>query len=200
MLDRRPPRAWVQEVSRRSLSGSTSCENRRHEFCLRVTVPRHMAPANEQRHGQNRRHEQHKRAHHRAARHCGLPGSVLRSFTVERGPILLRVVVVVLGERKELRPNMSEKSRLSSILRVPARNVPDAINRGCAPRYSRNSPLWLGRVDALSRLPAREHATERPPPGLLQLARFAVGSRPAAWSPGSSRQLRTEAASGINVA
>src|SRR6516225_5001760 len=45
LLDRLPPRAWVQEVSRRSLSGSTSCENRRHEFCLRVTVPRHMAPA-----------------------------------------------------------------------------------------------------------------------------------------------------------
>jgi hypothetical protein len=26
-----------------------------------------------------------------------------------------------------------------------------------------------------------------------------VGSRPSAWSPGSSRQLQTEAASGINV-
>ena len=72
---------------------------------------------------------------------------------------------------------MSENSHLPSILRVPAGNVPDAINRGCAPRYSRNPLCGLGRVDALSRLPAGEHATERPPPGLLQLARFAVGAR-----------------------
>src|SRR6516162_10287675 len=99
LLDRLPPRAWVQEVSRRSLSGSTSCENRRHEFCLRVTVPRHMAPATNSAPAR-RRHEPHKRAHRGAARHCGLPSSVLRSFTVERGPILLRVVVVVHGERR----------------------------------------------------------------------------------------------------
>jgi hypothetical protein len=38
---------------------------------------------------------------------------------------------------------MSEKGYLPSILRrVPTRNVSEAINRGCAPPYSRNSTLW----------------------------------------------------------